>query len=240
VQDHQADLNQPQEAQVSEPETQALTAQRANTPAPLPSRPLSVAARPSEIVPAPFIITGNGHITTRPPIGSAKPRSRHMRIALIGLAGVMVLLFLFVTTPLTVGAANNVGNFIANARSGVYPTATPTATPKPNPYTGGYPAAGSNPGKQAVINDIQAVFGGYSPGAIAVATCESGLDPNAWNGISILGSHAEGIFQILYPSTWDNTSYAGYSPYNYDANIHAAYQIFARDNHTWREWECQP
>ncbi len=63
---------------------------------------------------------------------------------------------------------------------------------------------------------------------------------NAYNGYAIGGSHAEGVFQILYPSTWSGTSYAAQSPYNYVANIHAAYQIFSRDGYSWREWACQP
>lgn len=119
----------------------------------------------------------------------------------------------------------------------------PTATPKPRPTATPVPYSpprGSNPGQQAVINEIVAVFGGYSQGALAVARCESGYDPNAWNSYPIGNSHAEGVFQILYPSTWDTTSYAADSPYNYVDNIHAAYQIFSRDGHSWREWECQP
>ena len=53
-------------------------------------------------------------------------------------------------------------------------------------------------------------------------------------------SHASGVFQILYPSTWDGTSYAAQSPFDYNANIHAAFEIFSRDGYSWREWECKP
>lgn len=115
---------------------------------------------------------------------------------------------------------------------------TPTPTPRPKPAYS--PPPGANPGQQAVINEIVAVFGSYAQGAINVARCESGFDPNARNPYPIGNSHAEGVFQILYPSTWDTTSYAADSPYNYVDNIHAAYQIFSRDGHTWREWACQP
>ena len=191
----------------------------------------------------PMIITGDGRVShLRPTIGSDQPRSRKMRVALVALAGSVVLLFLLAATPLTAGASSRIGNFIAGANAWNYPTATalPTATPVPDPYSGSGPGGNVNPGTQAVINDIKAVFGGYSAGALGVSYCESRFDPNAWNRISILGSHAEGVFQILYPSTWLGTSYASQSPYNYDANIHAAYQIFARDGFTWREWECQP
>lgn len=114
----------------------------------------------------------------------------------------------------------------------------PTPTPTPKPAQAYVPPSGANPGQQAVINDIVAVFGQYANGAINVARCESGFDPNAWNPYAIAGSHASGVFQILYPSTWSTTSWSGSSPYNYDANIHAAYQIFSRDGYSWREWSC--
>ncbi len=210
----------------------------ANQPPPTAAL-VAMPARQAEVR-VPTIITGDGQPTRVPPILSrAQPRSRQMRVALIGLAGVVVLLFLFAATPLTAGATNRISSLIAGANVLSYPTATPTVTPIPDPYSG--PGIGYNPGKQAVINDIKAVFGPkYSLGALNVSHCESGFDPNAWNKIAILGSHAEGVFQILFPSTWLGTAYASQSPYNYDANIHAAYQIFSRDGFTWREWECQP
>jgi len=111
------------------------------------------------------------------------------------------------------------------------PTPTPTSTPPPN---------GSNPGTDVIIADIQAVFGQYAGGALNISRCESGYDPNAWNPTPVSGSHASGVFQILYPSTWNSTSYRNYSPYNWWANIRAAYEIFKRDGYTWREWECRP
>jgi hypothetical protein len=90
---------------------------------------------------------------------------------------------------------------------------------------------------------IYQVFGTtYGPGAVNVAKCESGLNPNAYNATSIGGSHAAGIFQILYPSTWAGTpqGQAGLSPYDAMANIKAAYSIFVRDGYSWREWSCKP
>jgi hypothetical protein len=110
--------------------------------------------------------------------------------------------------------------------------------PAPAPVRPAPPVPGV--GQQAVINDIYAVFGPYAGSAMAIARCESGYNPSAVNPIVVLGSHAQGVFQILYPSTWNTTSYRGQSPFNYDANIHAAYQIFARDGFSWREWQCQP
>jgi hypothetical protein len=83
-------------------------------------------------------------------------------------------------------------------------------------------------------------FGPYGGAAVRVATCESGLDPSAYNPTSIGGSHAAGVFQILYPSTWNGTSEAGSSPYNARANIRAAHYIFVRDGYSWSEWSCKP
>jgi hypothetical protein len=116
----------------------------------------------------------------------------------------------------------------------------PTPTPKPKPVVVANLPAGASASTQAVINEIVSVFGGYAQGALNVARCESGYNPNARNPYAIGTSHAEGVFQILYPSTWDTTSYAADSPYNASDNIHAAHQIFARDGNSWREWSCQP
>jgi hypothetical protein len=107
-------------------------------------------------------------------------------------------------------------------------TTSRAATVPSAPVTGG-----------SVPSMIEGVFGPYAGEALSVARCESGYNPGAYNGISVGGSHAEGVFQILYPSTWYGTSYSGYSPYNAWANIHAAYQIFARDGFSWREWVCR-
>lgn len=92
-------------------------------------------------------------------------------------------------------------------------------------------AAASNGSVVVMINQV---FGAYAPGAIAVATCESGLNPNAYNP-----SGAAGVFQIM-PGTWASTSQAGQSVYNAAANIAAAHEIFVRDGYSWREWTCKP
>ena len=92
----------------------------------------------------------------------------------------------------------------------------------------------------SVAGMINQVFGSYAAGAINVATCESGLNPGATNPMSIAGSNAAGVFQILYPSTWAGTSEAANSPYDAWSNIVAAHEIFVRDGYSWREWTCQP
>ena len=95
------------------------------------------------------------------------------------------------------------------------------------------PSAPSNSG--SVTGEIQAVFGPYAGQALNVARCESGFNPYAKSPIST----ASGVFQFLN-TTWATTSYAGESVFNASANIHAAYQVFARDGYSWREWSCQP
>ena len=116
----------------------------------------------------------------------------------------------------------------------VYPTPVPTktpvvTTPTPTPIP---------TGQSSVAAMIEQIFGPYAPGALQVARCESGLNPGAYNPTSIGGSHAEGVFQILYPSTWMTTPEAGSSPYSAWANIVAAHQIFVRDGYNWHEWSC--
>jgi hypothetical protein len=106
----------------------------------------------------------------------------------------------------------------------------PTSSPPPSIP----PAQGS------VAAMISQIFGPYASGALNVAKCESGLNPNAYNPTSNGGSHAEGVFQILYPSTWMGTSQASRSPYDAQANIQAAHEIFVRDGYSWREWSCAP
>jgi hypothetical protein len=98
----------------------------------------------------------------------------------------------------------------------------------------------TSPGQAAVIAMIKHVFGSYAPGAVQEAKCESDLNPLAYNPISNSGSHAEGLFQILYPSTWRGTSEASSSPYSAMANALAAHQIFVRDGYSWHEWTCVP
>ncbi len=217
----------------------------ATTHTPASSVPQTPAIRVSAAPPAaPFIIPGDGKpVAARPLAPHARPRSRVMHLALVSISFCVALAIFYAASPLTVGASNKFGDFLAASNARALPTATPTATPTPLAVTqaGGYGGGSApNPGTQAIINEIKSVFGPYAGGALNVARCESGFDPNAWNPISVMGSHAEGVFQILYPITWDGTSEARYSPYVADANIHAAYQIFSRDGDSFREWACQP
>ncbi len=196
-------------------------------------------------------VNGAGSTTTlipgarryRPPAVSVVPRRSGPRSALTQFAVSMVVTAILISaltlsTPLGQAAALDVNGPVhayANAAPWI-----PTPTPTRKPTTSFRPPAGANPGQQAVINEIVSVFGPYAQGALAVSKCESDYDPNAWNSYPILNSHASGVFQILYPSTWNTTAYSSYSPFDANANIHAAYQIFSRDGHSWREWQCQP
>lgn len=104
-----------------------------------------------------------------------------------------------------------------------------------NPPVSHTPSTSAGGNNTSVAGIIYQVFGPYAPSALSIARCESGLNPGAYNS----SSHASGIFQILYPSTWSSTPYSGYSPFNAWANINAAHAIFVRDGYSWREWQCQ-
>ncbi|WIG57368.1 MAG: hypothetical protein OJF49_000112 [Ktedonobacterales bacterium] len=128
-----------------------------------------------------------------------------------------------------------VPNYLA-ASGGAAHTGT---TPRPSSGAAGGSRSGSGSSSGgysgSVQSEIRAVFGGYAGAALRVAACESGFSATAYNR----WSGASGVFQFLR-STWNTTAYAGYSPFNAWANIHAAYQVFARDGFSWREWTCKP
>ncbi|MBF6589728.1 MAG: hypothetical protein IVW57_04255 [Ktedonobacterales bacterium] len=201
----------------------------------------------AEQAPPPVLIRGAAR--PRRPAAHIVPRRNGPRSAAAQFVGAMVVAVALISavtlaSPLgqTVGISSTFQVY-ANAISWI-PTPTPSPTPRPTPVPQVVVPSGpphyANPGTQAIVNEIVAVFGPYAQGALNIARCESGYDPNAWNPFPVLGSHASGVFQILYPITWNGTSYARYSPYNADDNIRAAYEIFRRDGYSWREWECKP
>jgi Transglycosylase SLT domain len=167
------------------------------------------------------------------------PRSFLMQFLVAMVASVVLVSTLALATPLGQGMAAATGNTFTTSAGTFLWVPTPTPTPKPKPSVLG-PPKGVNPGTQVIINEIKVVFGQYSTGALNIARCESGYDPNAINSYPIGNSHASGVFQILYPSTWNTTSYAAYSPFDYAKNIRAAWEIFHRDGNSWREWACKP
>jgi hypothetical protein len=184
----------------------------------------------------------------RPTAGRIVPR-RHGPRSFISqfLIAMVMAMSLFGTVALAtpLGQPSVFGNLLTTYAQSVALLPTPTATPRPTatplPLVSGYnPPHQADPGQQVVINTINTVFGKYAGGALNIAKCESGYDPNARNAFPVGDSHAMGVFQILFPSTWAGTSYKAYSPYDYQKNIHAAYEIFSRDGYSWREWECKP
>jgi hypothetical protein len=148
-----------------------------------------------------------------------QPRSAQRRMP-VRIVSILGLLAIICTTFATIQTAS-----AHSASAPTKPASTRHAPAKPATSINGM---------------IDQVFGAYAPAAKRIATCESSMNPKAINSISIGGSHAEGLFQILYPSTWKGTSQASQSPYNASANIKAAHDIFVRDGHSWREWACQP
>ena len=100
--------------------------------------------------------------------------------------------------------------------------------------------AAVTPAATNVAGIIHQVFGAYANQAMNIAMCESSMNPAATNSYAIGNSHAAGLFQILYPSTWYGTSESGLSPYDATANTKAAHEIFVRDGYSWREWQCRP
>jgi hypothetical protein len=81
-------------------------------------------------------------------------------------------------------------------------------------------------------------FGSYTADAMKIANCESSMNPVAVNPESVAGSYATGLFQILYPSTWNTTSFKNGDPKDAWTNTQAAYEIFHRDGNNWHEWAC--
>ncbi len=223
-------------AQPTQP-TQALTPLKTGAERDRALASINAAASSTTLIP--------GARRYRPPTVSVVPRRSGPRSAVTQFAVSMIVTAIIISaltlsTPLGQAAAFDVSGPLQGYGNAAPWLPTPTPTAKPKPAGAFRPPAGANPGQQAIINEISAVFGPYAQGALAVSHCESGYDPNAWNSYPILNSHASGVFQILYPSTWNTTSYAADSPFDAEANINAAYQIFKRDGYSWREWECQP
>lgn len=77
---------------------------------------------------------------------------------------------------------------------------------------------------------ILSVFGADGPTAVAVATCESGLDPSAYNP-----SGASGVFQIM-PAT---ALAVGTDPallFDWEVNVDTAYRLYQEQG--WAPWVC--
>lgn len=120
------------------------------------------------------------------------------------------------------------------------PTATPTPTPTPLPtwtpepvyptWTPEPPVA-ERPVVASASGDVQSLicsFGWNCATALAVASCESGLNPNAYNG------HHVGLFQLdPYFHTWRSPTGEIWSAYG---NVAAAYHLYLEQG--WGPWDC--
>ncbi len=156
---------------------------------------------------------------------------RYVKGSLVGkfsIGGVLGLLLFVATFVMNVPGASAHAHY-----SGAYsyaPTQAPAQQRSIDPPVAPQSVAA---GDGSVASMIYQVFGSYGAAAVNVATCESGLNPGAYNS-----SGASGVFQIM-PGTWAGTSEAGQSPFNAYANILAAHEIFVRDGYSWREWTCK-
>lgn len=109
------------------------------------------------------------------------------------------------------------------------PAPAQVAPPAPAAWAGGGDIEG-------IIRDAAARWGADPNQLLRVARCESGLNPNAYNGLY----GASGIFQFL-PSTWaanaPRAGYAGASVFDPVANANTAAMMFARGQAG--QWVCK-
>jgi len=147
------------------------------------------------------------------------------------------LLFIIGFLLIVAGIRGNLGAMLASiiAPDNLYDTSDNSGS-----FNAPSPTAQTNYSNTDVNKEIDRVFGPYSGVAKSIAMAESSMNPQAYNSISVDGSHAEGLFQILYPSTWNTTKQAKNNPYDVKANVAAAYEIFQRDGYSWREWATAP
>ena len=149
------------------------------------------------------------------------------------LIGMLLLSFFFFIIGITGRLGSLLGSFIDPAQ--MQEIAATSSSSTTGTFTG-YNAQVATTAQAALM--ISSVFGGYGQQAIAIANCESGMKSDAVNSTIVDGSQATGLFQILYPSTWNSTSYANGDPKDAMTNIRVAYEIFKRDGYSWREWSC--
>lgn len=89
----------------------------------------------------------------------------------------------------------------------------------------------ASPSVTEAINLACVVYGSCST-LWALARCESTLNPRARNP----SSSATGLYQILHPSTWRTTPFAGFDVYSPYANSMAAGYMISHGRRS--EWVC--
>jgi uncharacterized protein YraI len=113
-------------------------------------------------------------------------------------------------------------NYLAQGETGAAPE--PEAAPSPAPATSGNPIVD-------IITEAANKYGQNPQAMLAVARCESGLNPNAYNA----RSGASGLFQFL-PGTWRTTPFANYSIFDAWASANAAAWMWSVGRRG--EWVC--
>ncbi len=114
------------------------------------------------------------------------------------------------------------------AQSAAAPAPAPAPTPSPTPTATPASSGGS---VTDIITEAANRYGQSPSAMLAVAKCESHLDPNAVNS----RSGASGLFQFL-PGTWKTTPYAAYSIFDPWANANAAGWMWSAGRRG--EWVC--
>ncbi len=108
--------------------------------------------------------------------------------------------------------------------------AEPTPAPETAPAPAAAPASSGNPIID-IITEAANKYGQNPQAMIAVARCESGLNPNAYNA----RYGASGLFQFL-PGTWRTTPFASHSIFDAWANANAAAWMWSVGRRG--EWVC--
>lgn len=109
------------------------------------------------------------------------------------------------------------------ASDGVAPPPAPTPTPAPTAQ----PVVREN----RTVEEIICSFDWPCSEALAVARCESGLNPNAYNP-----SGASGLFQLLM--RFHRWRLHGASEFDPQANAAAAFSLWLEQG--WAPWDCRP
>src|SRR4029077_6173407 len=100
------------------------------------------------------------------------------------------------------------------------------------PTSGGTTTTGSGGSGVDMIYAAADKYRQNGDALLAVARCESGLDPNAVNSYS----GASGLFQFM-PGTWAGTPFAAQSPFDPVANDQAAAWLYSP--YGPGRWTCQ-
>lgn len=95
----------------------------------------------------------------------------------------------------------------------------------------------NNGDKEAIKQYITEVFGNEAGIAIKIAQCESGLNPNAYNGNVGTGDNSVGIFQINILGALAKSRPSKDWLLIATNNIDYAYQMYSKQG--WAPWSCK-